>query len=246
MKNLNPRKVARFRIQAGLIISAALAPAICAQAPKQLQVDVGPTQQVRIVASEVSYGEVLRVLQRKLGWEIEIPPIADELKISYLCIEAPQPQIILARLLEGSRLGYAFLRDVNRSGRMKVLVIPPPAREAGLTQTVGSAPTARESVMAGTTTPRPAQAQVEATSRPSAAATEITPDEPPAPLTMPLEDAIKIIGVPPNVSPTDVGKAMTFSISDAARIMGFPPGVSPSDVGKTISMPLPDGPARRP
>jgi hypothetical protein len=246
MGNLKLRKLAKFRIQMWLMISAALAPALYAQAPKQLQVDVGPNQQVRIVASEVSYGEVLRALQRKLGWEIEIPPMADELKLSNVRIEALQPQIGLVKLLEGSRLGYAFLRDVNGSGRMKVLVIPLPAREASPMQRSASTPPVTETVMAGTPLPLPAQPQTGATSQPSAAAAEITPDQPPAPQTMSLADAINAIGAPPGVSTEDVGKAMTYSISDAARIMGFPPGVSPTDVGKTVTMPLPTGPGKRP
>jgi hypothetical protein len=246
MGNLNPRKLAKFSIQVGLIISTALAPAIYAQAPKQLQVDVGPNQQVRIIASEVSYGEVLRALQIKLGWEIEIPPIADELRLSYVRIEALQPQIALVKLLEGSKLGYAFLRDVNGSGRMKVFIIPLPAHEASLTQSSASTPPISENAMSGTSLPLPVQTQAGTTSQPNATAAETTPDQPLAPLTMPLADAINAIGVPPGVSPADVGKAMTFSISDAARIMGFPPGVSPADVGKTVTMPLPTGPGKRP
>jgi hypothetical protein len=244
MGKLKSRKLAKFGILAGLMIIAALAPAIYAQTPKQLQVDIGPNQQVRIVASEVSYGEVLRLLQRKLGWEIEIPPIADELKLSYVRIEALQPQIGLVKLLEGSRLGYAFLRDANGSGRMKVLVIPLPAHEA--TQNSASTPPVPENATAGTSLLLRAQGQAAATSQPNAAAAETSPDQPPASLTMPLADAINAIGVPPDVSPSDVGKAMTFSISDAARIMGFPPGVSPADVGKTVTMPLPTGPGKRP
>ncbi len=54
-----------------VFISLALAPLIRAQAAPRLQVEVGPNQQVKIVASNVSYGEVLRDLQRKLGWEID-------------------------------------------------------------------------------------------------------------------------------------------------------------------------------
>jgi len=244
MGNVKSRNAAKFRIQAGLIITAALAPAIYAQTPKQLQVDVGPNQQIKIVASEVSYGEVLLVLQTKLGWQIEIPPIADELKLSYVRIEALQPQIGLVKLLEGSRLGYAFLRDVKGSGRMKVLIIPLPEHEA--MRSSASSPPVPENAMSGTSLLLPAEGQAAATSQPNAAAAESTAAQPLAPLTMPLADAINAIGVPPDVSPSDVGKAMTFSISDAARIMGFPPGVSPADVGKTVTMPLPTGPGKRP
>jgi len=64
-----------------VFISATLALAICAQAPRRLQVEVGPNQQVSILARDVSYGEVLQAFERKLGWEIEIPALADELKL---------------------------------------------------------------------------------------------------------------------------------------------------------------------
>jgi len=43
-----------------------MAPVIRAQTPPQLSVKVGANQQVRILGSNVSYGEVLRALQRKL------------------------------------------------------------------------------------------------------------------------------------------------------------------------------------
>jgi len=48
-----------------------------------------PNQQVRILASDVSYGQVLWALQRKLGWEIKIPPLADALKVPYVRTEGP-------------------------------------------------------------------------------------------------------------------------------------------------------------
>ncbi len=246
MTKLKLRKLSNCRIQVGIVICAALAPIIWAQASRQLQVEVGTNQQVSILASGVSYGEVLKTLQEKLAWEIEIPPIANELKVSYMRVEGTQPQIALAKLLEGSRLGYAFLGAVSGSRRMKVIVIPLDPRQAKVTRDTASSPPVPDNGEKGVSLPPPAQAQAATISRPNAPATETAPEVPPAPSTMPLVDVVNIIGVPPGVSPADVGKAMTFSISEAARIMGFPPGISPTDVGKTITMPLPSGPGKRP
>jgi hypothetical protein len=238
-------KLATLRVVAWVLISAVLAPAIiCAQAPRQLQVEVGPNQQVRILASGVSYGEVLRALQRKLGWEIEIPPLADELKLSYVRVETAQPQIALARLLEGSGLGYAFLSGVDESRHIKVFIIPLNPREASVTHDAASPNP--DNTAAEVSLPPATQAQAVTTTQPNPTTAETIPSLPPAPSTMSLADAINAIGVPPGVSPADVGKAMTFPISDAARTMGFPPGVSPADVGKTITMPLPTGPGKHP
>jgi hypothetical protein len=247
MANLRMKKSANFRILAGIFISAALAPAICAQAPRQLQVEVGPNQQVTILANNVSYGEVLRTLGRKLGWEIEIPALADELKLSYALIEGAQPQTALAKLLEGSRLGYyTFLSEGKRSRHMKVFIIPFSPREVSATQEEASNSPISENPATEVSPPLPAQEQATTTSQPNAAASETTFEPPPAPSSMPLADAINAIGVPPGVSPADVGRTMTFPISDAARIMGVPPGVSPDDVGKTKTMPLPTGPGKHP
>ena len=78
---------------------------IWAQSSRQLQIELGANQQVSSVASGVSYGEVLRAMQRKLGWEIEIPPLADELKLSYLLIESTQPQNCLGKAFGRQRTG---------------------------------------------------------------------------------------------------------------------------------------------
>ncbi len=248
MPNLRIRKLANFRLFACLFLSAVLAPAICAQVSRQLEVEVGPNKnkEVRILVSHVSYGEVLRTLQRKLGWEIELPPLADELKLSYLRIETTQPQDALAKLLEGSGLGYAFLGGVNGSPSMKVIVTPSTPREAGSTQETAASSANPDNGAAGALLPLPAQAQVGTTSQPNAAAAETMPKVPLEPSTLTLADAINAIGVPPGVSPADVGKAMTIPISDAAKIMGVPPGVSPAAVGKTITLPLPTGPGQHP
>ena len=51
---------------APVLLSVAPAFAIYAQSPPQLQVEVGPNQQVRILGSG---GEALRTLEKKLRWE---------------------------------------------------------------------------------------------------------------------------------------------------------------------------------
>jgi hypothetical protein len=248
MANLKLQKLVTLRNLAGvLFISAALAPAMRAQVARQLRVDVGPNDQVSILASDVSYGEVLRALQRKLGWEIEIPSLADDLKVSYMRVETAQPQIALARLLEGSRLAYAFLSEANGARTVKVLVIPLAPREPRVTQDSSpSNPPMRDNAVASASPPLPEQREATTAIQPNAPASETAPDWPAAPLTMPLADAIQAIGVPPGGSPADVGKTMTLPISDAARIVGVPPGMSPGNVGKTTILPLPAGSGAHP
>jgi hypothetical protein len=220
MANRNLRKLANFRMLAGVLIIAALAPVIFAQAPRQLQVEVGANQQISILARDVSYGEVLRTLERKLGWEMEIPALADELKLSCVRVETTQPQTALAKLLEGSRLGYAFLGGVD-TGKMKVIVIPLTPREATvLGDTTSSSPIA-DNTVTGASLPLPAQTQPATTLQPKATALVNTlVEQPEAPSTRPLAEAI--------------------------NAMGVPPGVSPADVGKTTTMPLPTGPGKHP
>jgi len=242
MGNLKLRKLVNFRNLAAVLVSAALVPAVCAQASRQLQVEVGPNQQVRILARDVSYGEVLRALQKKLGWEVEIPALADELKPSYVRVETTQPQIALTKLLEGSGLGYAFLSGVDESRHIKVFIIPLNPREASAAHDKASSTPVSDNAVAEVSLPPATQEQAVTSTQPA----ETTPERPPAPSTMPFSEAINAIGVPPGVSPDDVGKATTFPISDAAKIMGTPPGVSPGDIGRTITMPLPTGPGKRP
>jgi hypothetical protein len=246
MAGLKLSKLANLKTLAGVFISGALLPAICAQTPRQLQVEVGPNQQVTILAGGVSYGDVLRVLREKLSWEIEIPALADDLRLSHVRLETAQPEIALAKLLEGSSLGYAFLGRVNGSRSLKVFVIPQTPREASLTHDTASSPPIPDNVVAGASLSLPAQAPSATPIKPNPTTAETIPERPAALSTMSLSEAINAIGVPPGVSPADVGKAMTFPISDAAKIMGVPPGVSPADVGKTTTMPLPTGPGKHP
>jgi hypothetical protein len=244
MANLKLRMLPNFKIVAGVIISAAVVPAICAQASRQLQVEVGANQQVTILASNVSYGDVLRALQRKLGWEIEIPPLADEVNLSYVRVETTQPQIALAKLLEGSRLGYAFRAGVSGSSS-KVVVVASTPRDTKTASNAESRSGIPETADTGVSVPRSAQTREATMSMPNVTV-QTMPEQPVGLSTMPLSEAIEVIGVPLGTSPADVGKTLTFQISDAARIMGVPPGMSSADVGKTISLPLTTEPRKHP
>ena len=244
------------RILVAVFIGTVLAPTIMAQAPRQLKVEFGPNQQIRILANDVSYGEVLRALQGKLGWDIEIPRLADELKLSNILVEAKQPQDALAKLLEGSRLGYAFLGAANGSHILKVIVIPTTPLEGVVTQDAFSTspiPKSENTIQADETvvsTPERPRAPSTMPLSDAIKAIGVPPGGSPADVgqmkTFPISDAAKTMGVPPGVSPADVGQMMTLSMSEAAKIIGVPPGMSPSDVGKTISSPLPTGRGQRP
>jgi hypothetical protein len=248
MVSLMLGRLASYRILAGMLIGAALAVAGFAQASRQLHVEVGPDQEVKAVASEVSYGEVLRALQKKLGWEMEIPPVANELRVSYIRLETKQPEDALAKLLEGSGLDYFCVRGVNGSRSLKVLVIPPAHRETEAPQDAAPVPPMPENSAVGASLPVPVQMQTVTAILPTSATAveESAPEPPMAPSMMPLSEATNSIGAPSGVSASDAGKSMTVPVSDAARIMGAPAGVAPGDVGKTVTLPLPTGSAKRP
>jgi hypothetical protein len=256
MENPNLTRLVSRKIPAGLLMIAALPLAINAQTSPLLKVEVSPTQQVSILASQVSYGAVLRVLETRLGWKIEIPALADQLKLSYVHVDAKQPEEALEKLLEGSGLGYAF---VDRPHSLKVIVIPsgqreaPPKDAAPAPEPPAPAPTPEDNnnPAAGAAVPSlpiPTQMQTVTVNLPPDinAAQQGALEQPSAPSTMPLSEAMDTIGAPPGMPPSDAGKATTVPVSDAARIMGVPPGVAPGDVGKTITLPLPTGAPKRP
>jgi hypothetical protein len=240
-----------------------------AQAPRRLQVEMGSNHQLAILASEVSYGEVLRALARVFDWEIEIPNSAYALKISYVLIKSTQPQIALAELLKGTKLGYSFLGASNGS-HLKIYVIPIAQSEQGSSNDTKPRSSVTAADVITQTSPAPESQTPDATTiKPDAGR---SPAGPGAMLTKSLSEAVNAIGVPPGVlpsgvgrtntlaisdasgiigaassmSPASVGTAITFPISDAARIVGFPPFVSSIDVGKTITAPLPTGRGQRP
>jgi len=246
---LRLKTVQDSRILAGMLLSAALTVGAAAQIPRHLEVAVGPNQQIRILASHVTYGEVLRDLRAKLKWEIEIPPQADELTLSFVRVETAEPKVALAKLLEGSGFGYAFLDEGNKFRNLKVLVIPLAPRETKAAGDDASSISPNpKTATAGSSLPVPGQAGTATSIQPNATPTETAQDRPevPAPTSMSLADVLNIMGAPPGVPLSEVGKSMTLSMSDAVRIIGAPPGTSPEEVGKTITLPLPTGPGKHP
>lgn len=248
MANRTIRSLANpyLRILAAAFISVALMPVISAQSPRQLQIEVGASQQILILANDVSYGEVLRSLQEKLGWEIEIPALADQLKLSYVRVEAKQPQDALAELLAGSKLGYAFLGGAKGSRILKVVVIPSTPGESSATENAVTSLPIPDSAQAGVSLPMaqtmPLSEAIDAIGVPPGA----LPAEVGRMKTFSMSDAAQMVGVPSGASPDSVGRMTTFPISDAAQIVGVPPGVSPDSVGKTVTLPPASGSSRRP
>ncbi len=270
MANLSLSKFVSFNFLLGMFVSVPFVWPAFAQTQPLLQVEIGTNQQISILASEVSYGEVLRVLEKNLGWEIEIPALADELRISHVYVEATQPSTALAKLLEGSRLGYAMLTGVNQSEKVRVIVtfntlrVSSAAEEAVNSSAipdgvVAQAPSATRAQAAGATAIKP-EASGEATEKhdslPTMPLTEavnvmgvpagVSPADVSTATTMPLSDAPNIMGVPAGMPPADVGSVTTLPLSGVAKMIGVPPGVSPGDVGKTITLPLTAGPGERP
>ena len=243
MTNFAMSKRVNLRIFPGMLVSVALALSLSAQAPRQLRVEVGPDQQIRVLASGVSYGEVLRALQKKLGWEIEIPALADELKISYVRVESTEPPIVLDSLLGGSPLGYALL---NRSQSVKAVVTPRMPGEASVTHETVGGPAIPDSAKGEASFTIRKRTPAVTPGKPNAAAAGTKTEQGEVSATMPLTEAISAIGVPPDDPPADVGRAITLPISEAINAMGVPPGMSPGDVGKTTVLPLPTGPGTRP
>jgi hypothetical protein len=250
-------------IFAGLMFVSALH----AQAPRQLQIEVGSNQHVAIVANDVSYGEVLRVLGQKLGWDIDIPAVADKLKISRVHVEGSKPQDALKKLLEGSQLGYAF-RDAH-DGSLKVSIIPFDGQQERTAEDRETSVLEQDKAKpqpSSTTSQTQASTRIQVSdpvvgvpNRPEAHTMSLSeaieaigapPGVPSSDVgrkaTFTSSDAAKVMGVPPGVSPDAVGRSTTLPMSEAAKIIGVPPGVSPSDVGKILTLPLPTGSSKRP
>ena len=206
-----------------LSIGLALVPAIFAQAPPQLLVEVGPNQ-IRIIASHVSYGDVLRALQEKFGWKTESPRSADEMKLSHIVVEAKTPKDALAKLLAGSKLDYAF---VGVSGSILKLLIIPSQPDDVVTQATPLAP----SILG--------DPESETSSSPLTPSRAVkTGDRTEGASVMSLSEITDLIGVPPGTSASDVGRMKTFPIADAAGIMGVPAGMSPGNVGRMQALPI--------
>ena len=254
----------------GTLISFAFGASASAQSVPRLQVEVGPNQQISIIGSDLSYGEVLRALQKKLGWVIEFPASVDELRLEHVRIEATEPRIAIAKLLEGTRFGFGMVSGGNNSKSVKVFIIPKTLSDSSASSDAISP--AAGNTEARTSLPVPDGIQVPSVSiEPSApAATDAKQlgGQPAVPLseaantmgvppgmaptavgstaTLPISDAANIMGVPPDVLPRNVGSSTTLPLSEVVRMMGVPPGMSVDAVGKTTILPIPTGSGQHP
>ena len=272
MTNCGLHQARYSRLLLATLISFAFGVSASAQSVPRLQVEVGPNQQITIIGSDLSYGEVLRALQKKLGWEIEFPATADELKLERVRIEATEPRMAIEKLLEGTRFGFGMVSEANNFKSVKVFIIPKTLSEpSASSDAVSISPTAANTETR-TTSPVAAGTQVPSVSiEPSApAATDAKQlgGQPAVPLaeavntmgvppgmaptavgstaTLPISDAANIMGVPPDVLPRSVGSSTTLPLSEVVRMMGVPPGMSVDTVGKTTILPMPTGSGQRP
>ena len=242
MANLSLSKFVSFNfLLSGCSLAFRLYGLAFAQTQPLLQVEIGTNEQISILASEVSYGEVLRVLEKNLGWEIEIPALADELRISHVYVEATQPSTALAKLLEGSRLGYAMLTGVNQSEKVRVIVTFNTLRVSSAAEEAVNSSAIPDGVVAQAPSATRAQAVGATAIKPKASGGEATEKHDSLP-TMPLTEAVNVMGVPAGVSPADVSTATTMPLTEAVNVMGVPAGVSPADVSTATTMPLSDAP----
>ena len=260
-------KVAVKRIRVSLFIGLLLAGSMNAQTSGQLRVELRSNHQIKIIAMGVTYGNILRALQENLGWEVEFPAMADEVKPSEINVEATDPPTLIRRLLEESHFGYA-IQLASDSRPVKVVITAPATQPASTTADGNglspSIPSDNEAPsMSGIA--RLNKDSVLVTGQPNESDHHL-------PVSMPLSDAAKNMGVPRGVSPgdvgitnilpisgaaavmgtslgassSDVGSSMAISLSRASEIIGNPPNVSPGDVGKTIVLPLGNGSSSSP
>jgi hypothetical protein len=243
-----------------LLVSLAMASLVWGQEAGRLEVEVSPSGQVRIFARAVSYGVVLRALEDKLGVTIEIPAEADELKLDYARIEASRPEEALARVLEGSGLGYGWLAQAHRLTKVVIVARPGEPAKGTSVSTLGPAadPLQDRSPDAVDSASFPVQTESEGTENQGSRLA-------PPVETWSLSEAGIVNGTEPGLaargaaepqinplpaeSQPTVGETprpgVTRPLSDAANVVGIPPGVSAGDVGKTRVLPLPP-PGRRP
>jgi hypothetical protein len=237
MGNFGTGKSTRSGLLGWLFIATILTPSLCAQTPRRLQVELGPNQRIRILISNVSYGEVLRALGKAFDWEIHIPALADELEVPYLIVISAEPRIALAKLLEGSKLGYSFM-DGSNGLRSKVLIIPSISKEEMPSGTASSDSSATADVVAKASSLNGDRSPALTASPSPVGAPFSEAKQPGAMSTKPLSEAASAMGVPLGVTQAEVGKTNVFAMSDAARTIGLAPTVSPSDLGRTIILPM--------
>ena len=237
-----------------LLLGLVIPSLVWGQTASRLKVEVSPHQGVRIAAQAVSYGEVLRAFQRKLGVPMDIPQAADELTLSYVRIDAATPAEALEKLLAGSGLGYALLERVDGNQLQKVIVLHWRGESGGPIQIPGpAADSSRPSLPAATQALLPSWpegqagddgegeiAVPEAQQRPLAEAGEVIGMEAGSDVAEAVAERVYEL---PLVSYPVVLKLdrlpVTRPLSDAAQVMGVPPGISPEEVGKTNTFSLP-------
>jgi hypothetical protein len=213
-----------------LLASLVVVPLVCGQNTSKLEVEVSRAGQVKILACEVSYGQVLRALRGKLDVEIEIPPLADNLKLSYARIDSARPEEAFEKLLEGSGLGYGLLRGASGPRIRKVVV-------------VGSTPqnAAGKAILVPAPNPLIAQAP-EMQMRPFNEEDILNDAES---VGAPEEATVGLEKLFAESSPVSGGTspiAVVLPLSEAEKLLGVPAGVPPEEVGitKTLALP-PDG-----
>jgi hypothetical protein len=165
-------------------------------------------------------------LHGKLDVEIEIPPLAENLKLSYARIETASPEEAFEKLLEESGLGYGLLGGASGPRIGKVVV-------------VGSTPqnAAGKAILVPAPNPLIAQApeiqmrpfseagilnDLESVGAPEEATVDLeklftesshmSGGTPPIPIVMPLSEAGKVLGVPAGVLPEEVGITKTLAL----------------------------------
>ncbi len=233
---------------------------VSGQSSSHLELQVSPARGVKIMAQQVSYGEVLRAFQQKLGVPMDIPPAADQLVLSYAHIDAATSAEVLQKLLAGSGLGYALLQQVGGSQLQKVIVLHWGGESGGEKGALASA--------AGSPRANPPPLRVSIPSWPARREAEVDDSEEeitvPEAQQRPLPEAGELIGMEAG---SDVAEAVaeqvyelplesypvvlklgrlpvTRPLSEAAEVMGVPPGVSPEEVGKMKTYSLPTGEKR--
>jgi hypothetical protein len=223
-----------WNILSSLLASLVVVPLVWGQNTSKLDVEVSRTGQVKILVCEVSYGQVLRALHEKLNVEIEIPPLADNLKLSYARIDNARPEEAFEKLLEGSGLGYGLLRGASGAGIEKVVVI-------------GSTPQNAEGKAILVPTPNPTLAQAPQMQMRPFSEAGILND--PVAVEAPEEATVGLEKLFRESSPDSGGTSpisVVLPLSEAERLLGVPAGVSPEEVGITKTLALPRDGQKRP
>lgn len=223
-----------WRTLGALLVSHVIVPLVWGQEVPKLEVEVSPSGQVKILARDVSYAQILRALQEKLDVVIEIPPLAEELKLSYARIDAAQPEEAFEKLLTGSGLGYGLRREANTLRIVKAVVV-------ALTQKRANGEAIQ--VPTGPTVPTPQVPQIAA--QPLSEAGIVTNPQ----FGKPGEATTgRLEKLSPESQP--VGEApltpVNRPLSDAARAVGVPGGALEGEIGKTKTLPLPPEGQKRP